>query len=68
MHTPWYLISNHQHHPVALFLERAQAEQFLRDSYPEGSLHKVDVKHCVVRPIIETVNEYHPIVLGAHHA
>jgi hypothetical protein len=61
---PWYLILNHQQHPIALFEDRELALEFLRDSCPGGSLSKVDVSHCVVHPIIETINEHHPIVLG----
>ena len=53
--------------PVALIADREQAERFLHEHCHGGHLEKVDVSHCIVRPIIEMVNEHHPIVLGGMH-
>jgi len=68
MHTssPWYLITSDARtgSPVAILADKEQAERLLREQYPHGTLSKVDVSHCVVHPIIETVNEHHPILLG----
>ena len=68
--SPWYLITSDARSglPVALLSNREQAERLLREHYPHGTLWKVDVSHCVVRPIIETVNEHHPILLGGSKA
>ncbi len=66
---PWYLVHNSATHtsPVALIADREQAERFLEEHYDGGHLEKVDVSHCIARPIIEMVNEHHPIVLGGMH-
>jgi hypothetical protein len=66
--SPWYLITSDAQRgsPVALLSDREQAERFLREHCPHGQLSKVDVSHCVVHPIIETVNEHHPILLGGN--
>jgi hypothetical protein len=66
----WYLITSDAQRgsPVALLADREQAERLLREHYPHGQLSKVDVAHCVVRPVIETVNIHFPIPLGGYSA
>ncbi len=59
--SPRYLLSTA--HPIALIADKTLAEQILREHCPHGSIERVDVSHCVVRPVIEVVNEHHPIVL-----
>lgn len=60
--SPWYLLSTP--HPVALIADKNLAEQVCREHCPHGSIERVDVSQCVVRPVIEVVNEHHPIVLA----
>jgi hypothetical protein len=64
--SPWYLITSDAHHgsPAALLADKDQAERLLREHCPHGSLERVDVSHCVVRPIVETINIHAPIPLG----
>jgi hypothetical protein len=65
----WYLVHSTTKHnsPVALIADREQAERFLHEHYYGGHLEKVDVSHCIVRPIVEMVNEHSPIALGGTH-
>ena len=66
---PWYLVHSSAKHnsPVALIADRELAERFLHEHYYGGHLEKVDVAHCIVRPIVEMVNEHSPIALGGTH-
>ncbi len=60
--SPWYLLSTP--HPVALIADKHLTEQVLHEHCPHGGLERVDVSQCVVRPIIEVVNDHHPIILA----
>ena len=66
----WYLIMSDapSGSPVALIVDKEQADRFVREQYPNGVVVKVDVSHCIVRPIVETINEHSPIILGGKPA
>jgi hypothetical protein len=66
----WYLVTSDatSGSPVALIADKEQADRLVREQYPNGVAVKVDVSHCVVRPVIETINEHYPIILGGKPA